>query len=372
MVKIHFASTKDTDMRYAIKARVTDPVLYLKTDDMSYVFLDNREIDVFREENQNEFLEAVLVDRFTAEARENSDDVPFAHKLVYCILRKHGVFGDVIYVSGSFPLDLADYLRGKGAKLHVTRSLFPERELKTQEEEEFVRDSIMRTQKAFVAVEEILRESVIKGSHILFEGEILTTDYIKSVVDAIFLENNLLSVEGMIVSSGAHSSIPHHEGFGQVVPHAPIIVDLFPQDRLTGYFADMTRTYVKGQPTNEFRRMYSTVLEAQEKVIDIIAPGISAKEIYNITSKLILDKGYHVGDKGFVHGVGHGLGLDVHEAPSLGSAGDDVLKIGHIITVEPGLYYSDYGGVRIEDAVVVTKDGCNTLSNHPKKDFIIP
>ncbi len=372
MIKAHFASTKDSDMRYAIKTRVSDPVFYLQVHDKLYVFLDSREIDVFREENRNPFLRAVPVNPFVQEVKKSSDNARFNHKLVFCLLSRYDVISEPITVPRTFPLDLADYLREKGVNLRVENTLFPERAQKTSEEVKYIQSALERTQKAFQIIENILAESNIIGDSILFEGKPLTVERVKLIVDGVLLEHSLFSVEGMIMSSGKHTAIPHHEGCGAIRPHVPLIVDLFPQDRLTGYFADMTRTYVKGKPTDAFKKMYNTVIEAQEKALSAVVPGAVVKEIHKQVSDTFIEHGYHVGDSGFIHGTGHGLGLDLHEEPSLSHAGDGILEIGNVITVEPGLYYAEHGGVRVEDVIEVTETGYKNLTSYPKDNYIIP
>lgn len=151
----------------------------------------------------------------------------------------------------------------------------------------------------------------------------------------------------------------------------PIIIDIYPRSSNKRYFSDMTRTVVRGKALPEIKKIYNTVLAAQELAIKKVKPGIKGNELYKIVLDYFTNCGYKTERKGkvaqgFTHGLGHGVGLDVHEIPELNSSSKDVLKTGSVVTVEPGLYYPEIGGVRIEDLVVVTKNGCENLTRFEK------
>ncbi|MDQ4106715.1 MAG: M24 family metallopeptidase, partial [Actinomycetota bacterium] len=155
-----------------------------------------------------------------------------------------------------------------------------------------------------------------------------------------------------------------------------IILDIFPMDKSSRYYADMTRTVVKGEPNEELQRMYDAVLESQEAALGMIRAGVSGRDVHRKVSDILHERGYKtlVHDqqegtplrKGFIHGTGHGVGLEIHEAPRISPAADE-LRAGDVVTVEPGLYDPQLGGVRIEDLVVVTQDGGRNLTNFPKE-----
>ena len=173
-----------------------------------------------------------------------------------------------------------------------------------------------------------------------------------------------------IVACGDQACDPHNEGSGPLSAGKPIIIDIFPHSNRTGYFADITRTVVKGTPTVEMRDLYNTVLEAQQRALSYIKAGVNGKEVHQQVTDLFEQKNYQTGEidgrmQGFFHGTGHGVGLEIHEPPRIGKT-DNTLIAGHIVTVEPGLYYPGKGAVRIEDLVVVTEDGCKNLTTYPK------
>lgn len=371
MAKVIYASTKDSDMFYAVRVPVVDPFFFIDTGKKQYVFLDHREFGLFREENKNTNIELVLLNPLLEEADKIEDETRLPNKLALYIFQIYGIVKEPIEVPASFPLDMADFLRSKGITLIPQIPFWPERSKKTEEEVEAIRESLRRTQCAFERIEEILRESSIDGDLIKYKDEMVTSELLKREAERVLLEHDMINMEGMIVSCAQHAAIPHHSGRGPMRPHQTIICDIFPQHRNSGYFADMTRTYIKGGASLELQRMYEAVRKSQEAGIQAARPGISGGELHKICSQVFLDLGYDVGNKGFVHGTGHGLGLDIHEEPYVNLASETILEPGHVITIEPGLYYPETGGVRIEDVIHITETGCENLINYDKR-FILP
>lgn len=362
--RLIYASTKDSDLLYAIKTEVSDPVLWIGAGDESYVFLDHREIGIFESENKNPDLHAVLLNPLLEEAKDQGVEGRAA--LIQFLIRSHAPGEKEFEVPASFPLDIADGLRENGFSILVRERFFPERARKTIEEASVMRRTALRTCAAFRRIETILRESEVAGRAVLWHEKELTSEVLKAEAEIALIREGLADVEGMIIACEAHSAIPHHRGAGPILAHEPVVCDIFPRDRATGYYADLTRTYVKGEPSPELQKMYDAVLLAQTRAIEAVRPGVSGKEIDGIVRKTLEGRGYHTKDKGFIHGTGHGVGLDVHEAPRLGQGSKDVLEPGNIVTVEPGLYYPELGGIRIEDMVLVTEKGHENLAEHPK------
>lgn len=206
-------------------------------------------------------------------------------------------------------------------------------------------------------------------------AEIPTCQQAHQIIDEVLTKNNCESPEGHIVSGGTQSTDPHEFGTGVLEKGTPIIIDIYPRSKVSGYFADMSRTVCIGNPPAELQKMYDTVLAAQKIAISMIKPKASCSDIQNAVENYFKEKGYITSGKGnyfpylegFVHGVGHGVGLEIHESPRIGRNTTDILEEGDVVTVEPGLYYSPIGGVRIEDMVLVTKHGPKNLTNFPKK-----
>jgi len=372
MPKVMYASSgHDSDMFYAVRVEIPDPFFYIDTGAKKYVFLDHREYGVFQEHNNNKDIELVLLNPLIEEAAKRTENTTTVNKLALLLFERYGLMKEKIEVPATFPLDIADFLRSRGVILVPTRALYPERLKKTKEEAGAIREALRRTHTAFRAIEEMLRSSTIHGNEIIREGTVLTSEYVKAHVEQVMLKEDLLNVEGLIISCGAHAAIPHHPGSGLLRPNQTIICDIFPRYRANFYFADMTRTYVKGAPSPEAKKMYEAVLRAQTEAIAMIRPGVRCAAPHEKCVEIFLKQGFHVGDKGFTHGTGHGLGLDVHELPYVAKGREGVFEEGHVVTVEPGLYYPEWGGVRIEDVVLVTKDGCENLTNYPKEFVIV-
>jgi Xaa-Pro aminopeptidase len=184
------------------------------------------------------------------------------------------------------------------------------------------------------------------------------------------------AAEGTITAGGAQAADPHERGHGPLKTGESIILDIFPVDKTSRYYSDMTRTFVKGEPGEELQKMYDAVLESQEAALAMIRAGVNGRDVHKKVSDILHEAGYETlvhdqkpGEplqRGFIHGTGHGVGLEIHEAPRV-SIADEELISGDVVTIEPGLYYPEIGGVRIEDLVVVTEDGCRNLTEFPKE-----
>ncbi len=176
------------------------------------------------------------------------------------------------------------------------------------------------------------------------------------------------------MASSIQSAEPHEIGKGSIEKGVPIVIDIYPRSKRTGYFADISRTVCIGEPPARLQHMYDAVLAAQECVLSLIKPGMACSEIQDAVDALFVEKGYTTSGKGkeflfaegFVHSLGHGIGTHIHEAPRIGRGSTDVLEEGDVITIEPALYYSNIGGVRLEDMVYVTASGAENLTQFPK------
>jgi Xaa-Pro aminopeptidase len=173
-----------------------------------------------------------------------------------------------------------------------------------------------------------------------------------------------------IIAGGVQACDPHNEGSGALKAGEPIVMDVFPRHVASRYFADMSRTVLKGKARPQMKRLYDAVLAAQEEAIASVRDGADGQKIHAQVNRRFEDAGFKTGlvngrMQGYFHGTGHGVGLDIHEPPRISKSGSR-LQAGQVVTVEPGLYYPEIGATRIEDMVLVTEDGCRNLTQFPK------
>jgi hypothetical protein len=189
----------------------------------------------------------------------------------------------------------------------------------------------------------------------------------------IYRELNLRACKGIGVTA-ARGVVGHDMGSGPIRAGAPLIIDVFPRDLASTCFADMTRTFVVGDPPAEIAEWQVLVREAVERSIAAVRPGATGREVFDISCDVFEEHSHptlrtkEIGKPlrdGFFHSLGHGVGLEVHEEPSLGMVGEKTLVPGDVVTIEPGLYRQGFGGVRLEDLVLVTEDGHENLTQFP-------
>ncbi|MFN7181802.1 MAG: M24 family metallopeptidase, partial [Planctomycetota bacterium] len=240
---------------------------------------------------------------------------------------------------------------------------------KTSREVEYIRKILKITARAFDIVKKFLRDSRIKGKFLYYRGVKLTSEFIRKELNQYFAANDAFSTS-IIIACGKQGCEPHNIGTGPVYPHQTIIVDIYPRSLKTRYWGDMTRTFVKGDVSDSIEKLYRTVENAQSMAISRIKNKVNGAQIHNAIVKYFDENGYKTGLingklQGFLHGTGHGLGLDIHEPPRIAPV-EVTLETGNVVTVEPGLYYYDIGAVRIEDVILVKEDGAELLSSYPK------
>lgn len=279
-------------------------------------------------------------------------------------------------VASTFPLGVARHLERRGVRLEVAKeTLCPERAVKTPDEIH----KMQRVQRAAIAALRqalvMLRAARVDAHGVLRDGKrVLTAEAVRRTINRVLLDANCSGGEP-IVACGPLSANPHWIGYGPLKAGQPIVFDIFPQDLANGYWGDLTRTVFKGHPTPALARMYRAVKRVQAEALSDVRAGVRAAVLHERVVARFGALGFEtrVTDgvpEGFIHGTGHGVGLDIHEAPSLGRV-DSVLRAGQVVTIEPGLYYRDLGGVRIEDTVVVTRTGYEYLATCPKQ-MVIP
>ncbi len=363
------ASEADSNLYYACRFLAPDPFVYLGVNGRKILLMSDLEVD--RARSQARVDEVLSLSEWEAKARQRWQ-TPRLTDTVSLLLEDYGV--KAVEVPADFPLEAADRLRERGVTITARSDpFFPERLIKSDEEVSAIEETQRHTEAAFEAALQVLRESVIRGDSVLWKGRPLTSEDLKRVVNLSLMENDCIA-EHTIIACGEQGVDPHNQGSGPIRPNRSIIFDIFPRSSRTRYFADMTRTVVKGKASDELRRIYDAVLAAQLRAIELIRDGASGAAVHAEVVKTLQARGYTSGvvdgrHQGFFHGTGHGVGLDIHEPPRV-SRVDNELRTGQVVTVEPGLYYSGRGAVRIEDMVLVEAGGCRNLTRSPKMDLL--
>lgn len=275
----------------------------------------------------------------------------------------------------AFPVYVADSLREDEFDISILDydAIVQSRMIKNDEEIEYMRSIQSLTEETMMQVKKMLEKSdVNEDNELVLENEVLTSGRIKQHVTSFLNEHGAEPTEGTIVASGLQTSGVHNFGDGPIKADQPIICDIFPRGE-NGYYGDMTRTFIKGEPTDEFKNMYRSTEEALQSALNTIEAGVLGSEVYEAASKKIQEYGYDThteADDGFIHSLGHGIGTEVHEKPSLNKE-CGVLEKNTILTVEPGVYLDKEGGVRIEDMVRVTEDGYENLNSMDNKILFV-
>jgi Xaa-Pro aminopeptidase len=240
------------------------------------------------------------------------------------------------------------------------------RAVKTPVEIEAIRTVQRACENAMDVAVKLIAKSEPRGDHLFLDEEALTSERVRAAIEISLLERGCDAVD-TIVAGGLEAADPHARGRGPLPANAPIVLDIFPRGRDSRYFADMTRTVVRGEASTDVQEIYDAVLAAQAAGLSAIRAGISGKEVHLRVCQVFEERGFPERDlQGFTHSTGHGVGLNIHERPSLSEAGE-ILQENHVVTVEPGLYYPQIGGVRLEDLVVVTENGCLNLTEFPRQ-----
>ena len=276
-------------------------------------------------------------------------------------------------VPAQFPLQHADALRAAGIELVPDQRFFDDRRRqKTARELDGIRRATRAAEAGMTTIASLLERSEPADGGRLVDGEPLTCELLRGAAVEAFAASGCRG-DDLIVAHGAQAADGHHEGSGRVANDDHLVCDLFPYDVESACFSDMTRTFSVGTPDPEIATWHEHTREALELSRGLVRPGADGADVFREVCRLYEGHGYPTSlskpegtvlRDGFNHALGHGVGLDVHEAPTLGKVGHELVA-GDVITLEPGLYRHGFGGVRLEDLVLVTEDGCETLTRFP-------
>ena len=355
-------SEKDSNMFYATGMLVPDDFVYLEKNGKKMIYIDDLEYN--RAKKEAEVDRVVNYSKYSS----NADRDTFGSVLID-ILKDNGI--KKVQIPENFKIKYAKILLDNKIEIEIVEPFFKRRVLKNENEIKKIVEVQRVNEELLKEVINIIKKSKIrKDKKLSYQNKILTSEFVKQILNMEFFKKDYFS-EDNIVSCGEDCSDPHNFGSGPLFADQPIIIDTCPRSIKNRYFADMTRTVVKGKASTEIRKMYNAVLGAQKLALGEIKDGMRADLIHKKVQDYFANRGFKTEEKngkiqGFFHGTGHGVGLDIHESPRINLNYKKKLKAGNVVTVEPGLYYPKIGGVRIEDLVVVTKTGCKNLTKFPK------
>jgi Xaa-Pro aminopeptidase len=355
-----FGDSKYPAMRHEVPLPLPDPIGYLEADGRRVILAGS--LDVPRMQALGGYEVVSFEELGLGEVLASGKPLGRAfYELVLRACRRLGV--DSVASPADLPLELADVLRAGGVEVRADGA-------------EFDRRRRAKTPAELAGIRRGLRAAELACAHIrgrLADGSRHTAEELRAEAWQVFVANGCMPHDMLVIAAGAHGADPHDQGEGPIPPGVPVVLDIFPRDMESGCWGDLTRTVCIGEPPAELVRWHEVVREAQRQATEAVRPGISAGVPNRIACDVIREAGYptrldegapELLEEGFVHYLGHGLGLELHEAPTLDEGGE-VLVPGDVITIEPGLYRPGFGGCRIEDVVLVTEDGYELLTDCP-------
>lgn len=362
-------TVRSPDMRYVVPHAVADRFLYLEHHGVRRVVCRSLEIERMRgvpglEPHADE--EFGLDELRTQGLADNEIQM----HIVLAACQKLGVRSAT--VPPDFPVALADLLRNNNIELDVDGDLFESRRrVKTATQIEGMRRAQRGAEAAVQAISAILARAEVRGEEVIYEGSPLTSEILKAAAREAFARS-AVNADEFIVAHGYQTCVGHHMGSGAILAGEPITVDLWPRDEATGCYTDMTRTYVVGEASEELLTYHRLAREALDRAVAAIRPGARVADVHGVACDVFEEAGYPTqrtkrpGEillDGFFHSLGHGVGLEIHEAPSL-SQNEACLVEGEVVAVEPGCYRQGFGGARLEDLVLVTATGAEVITEY--------
>jgi Xaa-Pro aminopeptidase len=350
----------DADFIYATGFAV-ESAIYLKFDGHEDLLaVGALELERARQESRVK----QVVDVRDAGLEKGSADVDAAlARLAARLLRERG--HEEVRVAPMLPAAWYEEIRKAGVGPEIELGLFlDQRRRKSAEEASFIHAAQRAAEAACAAVMAVLTQANVRDGQLWLEGEPLTSERLK--VEAESALTGIGYAAGDLIIAGAPgNAMGHYRGEGPLKAGAPIVMDIFPRGRTSHYHGDLTRTVVVGEVSDELRRMHDACCDALDAAIDMLKEGVNGKDVHRAACTILLGRGYGATTEGFEgdpkrprmnHSLGHGVGLEIHEAPYLRDL-DYPLVSGDVVTVEPGLYLNGFGGLRVEDTGMVTKDG---------------
>lgn len=361
---MYAASEACADMRYATGFMAPDPFVWLELHGKRLMILSA--LEVGRAGKMRRPDTAVLSHADALACWQlPADTPPGPGELLPAIARSAEV--SCWEVPYSFPFGLAADLQKTGLTVTPVTPFFPERQCKTAAEVQAITHGVRLAESGLARALDVLGQARPAADGVLMrDGAPVTAEAVAGEIAAAIARLGGTAAH-TIVAPGVQAADPHETGHGPIRVNEPIVIDIFPRADASGYHGDLTRTVVKGRAPEPVRRAHAAVDEARRAAVALAAPGVRAADVHEAADRVLRQHGFETDAAahppyGFFHGVGHGLGLDVHEAPRVSRTSDHVLETGNVVTIEPGLYYPRWGGVRIEDVITITQDGCRNLT----------
>ena len=364
-------TARSPELRHEVPLLVPDPFLYAEVDGRRLVAVSSLEagrVDELGIGLEVHPLEELGLDQLLAKGLASHE---FWQGLWLNAAREFGVRDAVVPIT--FPAGHADHLRAHGIELRADQPFFDDRRrVKNATELEGIRRACRAAEAGVRAGLELIRSADRSNGQLALDGEPLTCERVKQAVEQAFGDHGA-AAEDFIVSHGAQTAVGHDEGSGPIASDDVVLFDLFPRDRATGCYSDFTRTFALDGGSDEIREFHRLSREARELATGAVRAGVNGKEIHRRVCDFFHEHGHRtqlhrkegeVLRDGFFHATGHGVGLEVHEEPGLGRTGTELVA-GDVVAVEPGLYRHGLGGVRLEDLLLVTEDGCEVLTDFP-------
>jgi Xaa-Pro aminopeptidase len=370
-VLLHGESSAQPDQLVASRFLSGDPFVYIETDGRRLIAVGDFEVGRAGSESGADevwsYRDLGIDDLYA----DGLDRYAIQRELALRATRRAGL-GSVV-VPGWFPLATADHLRGAGIDVQIDDDRFEQRRrLKDAHAIAAIREVTVLVEESMRRIRQRLAAcSVDPDGTLRDDGGVLTSERLQAAVRSFWAENGLEG-ELPIIAGGAHAADPHDIGSGPLSAGTPILCDLFPRSARTRYHGDMTRTFCVGEPPAELVELHATVERALDGALSAIRPGVVGSSVDALVCALFEAAGHPTTRSPagvdpasvarYIHGLGHGVGLAVHEEPGLGRGGHEELRPGDVVSVEPGLYRAGFGGVRLEDIVLVTEHGCENLN----------
>ena len=361
-------SEHDANMLYAVPMFAPEPFIYLRLKGKCHVVMDDLEIDRAREEAGH--CRVLSLSNCLEKLRREGLRKPGLAHVIQRLLRSKNL--GRVFVPSSFPLSLADALRRLDIRVKVKADpFFAGREFKTAEEVKKISAALIMAEVGLAEGIQALRSAKVgKNGRLIYHNVPFTAEKLRAIIATAAMQAGGVASH-TIVACGRQSCFPHQEGHGVLHANEPIILNVFPRSQKTGYYGDISRTVVKGRASEAIRKLYHTVRRGQEIGFRFLHAKCPARKVHQEIQSFFDQEGYKTCRRngrmqGFLHGSGHGLGLQLREPPQLGPTSADHLRIGHVVTLEPGLYCPELGGIRLEDVVWITRNGPRNLTRFEK------